>query len=74
MRIRDNGRGIDPGVLQTGRDGHWGLAGMRERAARIGGLIRVLSSPTVGTEVQLSVQDSRNNETMGSALILHGTG
>jgi PAS domain S-box-containing protein len=55
MRIRDNGRGIDPQVLEKGRDGHWGLTGMRERATRIGGLLKILSSATAGTEVQLSV-------------------
>ena len=58
MRIRDDGCGIDPQVLEKGRNGHWGLAGMRERAARIGGLLRILSSPTSGTEVQLSVPSS----------------
>ena len=55
MRIRDNGCGIDPQVLEKGRDGHWGLAGMRERATRIGGLVKILSSPMTGTEVQLSL-------------------
>jgi signal transduction histidine kinase len=58
MRIRDDGRGIDPQVLEKGRDGHWGLAGMRERAMRIGGLLKILSSPTSGTEVQLSIPRS----------------
>jgi PAS domain S-box-containing protein len=53
MRIRDNGRGIDPQVIEKGRRGHWGLAGMRERATRIGGLVKILSSPMAGTEVQL---------------------
>ena len=33
--VRDDGCGIDPNVLETGRDGHWGLSGMRERADRI---------------------------------------
>ena len=55
MRVRDNGRGIDPQVLRTGRDGHWGLAGMRERAAKVGGLLNISSSATTGTEVQLSI-------------------
>ena len=55
VRIRDNGHGIDPQVLDKGRDGHWGLAGMRERATRIGGLLKILSSATAGTEVQLSI-------------------
>ena len=55
MRVRDNGRGIDPQVLRSGRDGHWGLAGMRERAAKIGGLLNISSSATAGTEIQVSI-------------------
>jgi len=55
MRVLDDGRGIDPQVLDTGRQGHWGLTGMRERAARMGGLLKISSSPTAGTEIQLSV-------------------
>jgi signal transduction histidine kinase len=55
VRIRDNGCGIDPQMLEKGRDGHWGLAGMRERATRIGGLLKISSSPVAGTEVQLSI-------------------
>jgi len=53
--VRDNGVGIDPEVLDTGRDGHWGLVGMRERAKRIGAKLRVLSRAAAGTEVELSV-------------------
>jgi signal transduction histidine kinase len=53
--IRDNGRGIDPEVLQRGRDGHWGLPGMRERAERIGARLSLWSSATAGTEVELSI-------------------
>ena len=55
MRVRDNGCGIDPKVLHAGREGHWGLAGMRERATKIGGLLKISSSATAGTEVQLSI-------------------
>jgi signal transduction histidine kinase len=55
LRIRDNGYGIDPQVLEEGREGHWGLAGMRERAKTIGALLKILSSATAGTEVQLSI-------------------
>lgn len=55
MRVWDNGRGIDPRVLREGRKGHWGLAGMRERATRIGGILKISSNPADGTEVQLSV-------------------
>jgi len=55
LSVRDNGCGIDPGVLQRGRDGHWGLAGMRERAERIDAKLRLLSSGASGTEVDLRV-------------------
>jgi len=55
VRIRDNGRGIDPQVIEKGLDGHWGLAGMRERATKIGGMLKILSSATAGTGVELSI-------------------
>ncbi len=55
IHVRDDGCGIDPEVLRTGRDGHWGLPGMRERAERIGAKLHVFSSATAGTEVELSV-------------------
>ena len=55
LLVRDDGRGIEPGILLTGRDGHWGLSGMRERADRIGARLQVYSSASAGTEVELSV-------------------
>ena len=42
--VRDSGCGIDPFVLESGRDGHWGLPGMRERAKSIGARLHVWSS------------------------------
>jgi signal transduction histidine kinase len=53
MLIRDDGCGIDAGILHGGRDGHWGLPGMRERARRIGGQLRLSSRAASGTEVEL---------------------
>jgi signal transduction histidine kinase/ligand-binding sensor domain-containing protein len=53
--VRDNGRGIDPQMLLSGREGHWGLPGMRERAERIGGKLHVFSRPAAGTEVEMTV-------------------
>jgi signal transduction histidine kinase len=53
--VRDNGRGIDPQVAQTGSDAHWGLAGMRDRANRIGAKLTIWSRPGAGTEVEISV-------------------
>jgi len=59
VRIRDDGKGIDPNVLdQGGLAGHWGMAGMRERAKRIGGRLVVWSELGAGTEVELSIPGS----------------
>lgn len=55
VTVRDNGSGIDAEVLKTGREGHWGLAGMRERADKIGAKLEVSSSVNAGTEVDLSM-------------------
>jgi Signal transduction histidine kinase len=52
--VRDNGCGIDPQVLHSGREGHWGLSGMRERAEEIGARLKVRSD-AAGTEVDLSI-------------------
>ena len=55
MLVRDDGRGIDEQVLRAGRDGHWGLSGMRERAQRIGANLKVWSRVGAGTEVEVLV-------------------
>jgi len=54
LRVRDDGKGIDPKVLASqGREGHYGLRGMPERAALIGGKLVVSSEVGAGTEVEL---------------------
>jgi len=56
VRIRDDGRGIDPQVLRAGGSaGHWGLRGARERAQQIGARVDFWSEAGAGTEVELSV-------------------
>jgi len=55
LEIRDNGVGIDSAVATAGRDGHYGLKGMRERASRIGARLTVASSAGSGTEVRVVV-------------------
>jgi signal transduction histidine kinase len=55
LSVRDDGAGIEPEVLSSGRPGHWGLAGMRERAEDFGAELEVRSHAGEGTEVRLSV-------------------
>jgi signal transduction histidine kinase len=58
LRVRDDGKGIDPKHLQAGRDGHWGLPGMRERAQQIGAQFEMWSEVGAGTEVELRIPGS----------------
>jgi signal transduction histidine kinase len=55
LRVSDNGIGIDPTVADRGKNGHFGLQGMRERTSRIGGNLILGSSSSSGTEIRLIV-------------------
>jgi signal transduction histidine kinase len=56
LRVRDDGHGIDEAVLKAGfRSGHWGLPGMRERANKMRGELRVGRPKEGGTEIDLQV-------------------
>jgi signal transduction histidine kinase/ligand-binding sensor domain-containing protein len=55
LRISDNGAGIDAAVVETGKEGHFGLRGMRERAERIGATFTLVSGPETGTAITLMV-------------------
>jgi signal transduction histidine kinase len=60
LRIRDNGKGIDRKLLsEDGREGHYGLRGMRERAKSMSGKLAVWSEVDSGTELELSIPASR---------------
>jgi signal transduction histidine kinase/ligand-binding sensor domain-containing protein len=59
LRIRDNGKGIDPQLLRTdGLSGHYGLRGMRERAQSLGGKLTIWSEANSGTEIDLTIPSS----------------
>jgi signal transduction histidine kinase/streptogramin lyase len=58
LRVRDNGKGVDPKVLEAGRVGHYGLAGMRERTKLAGGKLVFWSELGSGTELELTVPAS----------------
>lgn len=54
LRIRDDGEGMPAAVIQrSGRAGHWGVVGMRERAEEIDAHLEIRSRPGSGTEVDI---------------------
>lgn len=55
ISIRDDGFGIDSKIIETGRDRHWGISGMRERAEKIGANLKISSRKDHGTEIELSI-------------------
>ncbi len=55
LRVSDNGCGFEPEDAFVGMGGHFGLIGIRERAERIGGELRLESQPGRGTQVEVSV-------------------
>ncbi len=55
LRVSDNGVGVEPDILMKGREGHFGLRGMRERADRIRSKFTIDSSPSSGTVMTLVV-------------------
>jgi signal transduction histidine kinase len=64
--VQDNG----PGFVVTDfdtllREGHLGLAGMRERAGLLGGEVEVVSSPGSGTTVALRLPYDIDNDEVG---------
>jgi signal transduction histidine kinase len=59
LRVRDDGKGMDRAILSCkATEGHYGLAGMRERAILIGGKLKIWSEVGTGTEVELTTPAS----------------
>jgi signal transduction histidine kinase len=55
MTVWDNGDGIEPEICKNGRPGHWGLAGIRERARLISAQSSLWSEPGKGVKIVLVV-------------------
>jgi len=55
LTVRDNGRGFYPAAPQQRPDPHFGLLGMRERAAKIGGTLALTSSPGRGCQIAVEL-------------------
>jgi signal transduction histidine kinase len=60
LRVRDDGKGIPSDVLRAhGREGHYGLHGMRERAKLVGGELTIWTELNGGTEIELIIPGAR---------------
>ncbi|HET8948307.1 MAG TPA: triple tyrosine motif-containing protein [Candidatus Polarisedimenticolia bacterium] len=67
LRVRDDGRGIDPSILgKGGRANHFGLQGMRERARRIGARFDLKGRAGGGTEMELTVPAATAYRSIGA--------
>ncbi|MBI5293690.1 MAG: sensor histidine kinase [Chloroflexi bacterium] len=55
LRVEDDGCGFDVAGPIMGRRASWGLLGMQERAALLGGQFRVESQPGAGTQVEMVI-------------------
>jgi signal transduction histidine kinase len=55
ISFQDNGIGIDPEVVDMGKEGHFGIKGMRERSARLRARITIKSTLNAGTSITLQV-------------------
>ena len=57
LSVKDHGKGFDlpPDPQKLSRQGHYGLANMRERANKVAGRVTMSSAPGSGTRVELTV-------------------
>ncbi len=55
VEIEDDGRGFDSSACDPPDRHHYGLVGMRERVAKLGGEFHLASSPGKGTQVRASI-------------------
>ncbi|MEV4253565.1 sensor histidine kinase [Spirillospora sp. NPDC049652] len=66
LSVRDDGRGFElPALPDLARDGHYGLVGLTERAARVGAEVALDSELGIGTALTLRVpgrQDGKSTE------------
>ena len=53
--VRDDGRGFDTANRPGPNEGHFGLQGIKERIARLGGSMKIESAPGVGTKVTVEI-------------------
>ena len=58
LLISDNGRGFPKEIAEQGKEGHFGIRGMKERTSRIGGEFGLATSAVSGTQITLRIPGS----------------
>jgi signal transduction histidine kinase len=70
MEVSDDGAGFEP--EQAARSGGLGLAGIAERAEKIGGKFQIHSEPGKGTRISVEVGTQRSPESLASLDLASG--
>ena len=69
LSVRDDGQGFVPdAALCAGRNGHFGLQGIRERARKINARLEIISQPGQGATISVTVPLGDGVQSDGSAL------
>ena len=55
LSVNDDGCGYDSSTMTNTKRGHFGLVGMRERAAQLRGELKMTSAPGKGTEIKFTM-------------------
>jgi signal transduction histidine kinase len=71
LTVSDDGCGIDPSLRQ-GRAGHWGIPGMRERAAALGAALELDANPGKGSTWRLRLPTRVRHAGRGTDATLSG--
>jgi len=75
VTVRDDGPGFDVAAVAGPEQGHFGLQGMRERIANLGGRFTIITAPGAGTTIAAAVAvGSHDSELDADAEVLRPTG
>ncbi|NDC54653.1 MAG: hypothetical protein EBZ74_10290 [Planctomycetia bacterium] len=75
VTVHDDGPGFEVATAAGPEQGHFGLQGMRERIANLGGRFKIVTAPGAGTTITASVAvGSHDSELDADAEVLRPTG
>ena len=61
LSVKDDGIGFDPGNRPGVSEGHFGLKGVSERLARLGGTMKITSAPGKGAKIGINIERKRED-------------